>query len=70
MKGHDPSITFHQKTFFISRPKQIYVKTLTVSENTFKIKAMSPCTIFEILLRLAVFCKQIFLHGNEIAQYL
>ena len=27
-------------TFFISRTKQIYAKALTVSESTFKLKAM------------------------------
>ena len=41
-------------TFFISRTKQIYAKTLTVSKSTFKIKTMSPWTLFEILLTLAV----------------
>ena len=29
-------------TFFISRTKQIYAKTLTVSEAAFKMTVMSP----------------------------
>ena len=32
--------------FFISRTKQIFVKTLAVSESTFRIKAMLPWTLF------------------------
>ena len=38
------------KTFFISRTKQIYAKSLTLSERKFKIKAISSWTLFEILL--------------------
>ena len=57
-------------TFFISRTKQIYAKTLTISENTFKIKTMSPWALLEILLTSAIICKQRFLHENEIVQYL
>ena len=56
--------------FFISRTKQIYAKTLTVSENAFKTKVMSPWAPFEILLTSVVICKQIILHENEIVQYL
>ena len=37
-------------TFPISRTKQNYATTLTVSETTFKIKAISPRKLFEILL--------------------
>ena len=56
--------------FSISRTKQIYVTTLTVSETTFKIKAISPRKLFEILLTYTVICKQKLLHGNNIVQYL
>ena len=38
------------KTFFISRTKHIHAKTFTVSKSTFKMKAKSPWTFFEILL--------------------
>ena len=55
---------FHFKT------KQIYVKSLTVLESAFQIKAMLPWIFFEILLTSAVICKQRFLHENEIVQYL
>ena len=55
-------------TFYISRTKQIYAKTLTVSESKFK--AMSPSVLFEILLTSAVICKERILHKNEIVQYL
>ena len=48
-------------TFFISRTKQIYEKTLTAPESKFKIKT---------LLTSAVICKQRLLHENEIVQYL
>ena len=51
-------------TFFISRTKQIYAKTLTVSESAFKMKVMSPWTLFELLLTSAVICKQRLLHEN------
>ena len=46
------SIKTHIKLtiFFISRTKQICAETLTVSESTFKLKAMSRWTLFEILL--------------------
>ena len=57
-------------TFFISRTKQTYAKTLTVSESTFKMKVMSPSTLFELLLTSAVICKQRILRKNEIVQYL
>ena len=53
-----------QTTFFISRTKQIYLKTLTVSESTFKRKAISPGTHFEILLTSGVIYRQRFLHGD------
>ena len=58
------------KTFFISRTKQIYAITLTVSESTFKLSAISSWELFEILLTSAVICNERFLHRNEIAQYL
>ena len=58
------------KTFFISRTKQIYAITLTVSESTFKLSAISPWELFEILLTSAVICNERFLHRNKIAQYL
>ena len=57
-------------TFFISKTKQIYAKTLTVPESTFKIKAILPWILSEILPPSAVICKQRFLNGNEIVQYL
>ena len=57
-------------TFFISKTKQIYAKILTVSESTFKIKAMLPWILFEILLTSAGIYKQRFLHENKIVQYL
>ena len=41
-------------TFFISKTKQIYAKTLTVPESTLKIKAILPWILFEILLTSAV----------------
>ena len=53
-------------TFFISKTKHIYGKTLTVPKTTFKIKAMLPWILFEILSTSAVICKQRFLHENEI----
>ena len=49
---------------FVSITKQIYAKPFTVSENTFKIKAMSPWTLLDILLKSAVTCKQRLLHEN------
>ena len=57
-------------TFFISKTKHIYAKTLTVPKTTFKIKAMLPWILFEIFPASAVICKQRFLHENEIVQYL
>ena len=66
------SIKVHIKLtiFFISKTKQICAETLTVSESTFKLKAMSRWTLFEILLTSAVTCKQRFLHVNKILQIL
>ena len=49
---------------FVSITKQIYAKPFTVSENTFEIKAMSPWTLLDILLKSAVTCKQRLLHEN------
>ena len=46
------------KAFFISRTKQIYAKTSTVFASKFKIKAMSPWTLLEILLNSAAISKQ------------
>ena len=57
-------------TFFISRTKQMYTKTLAVSESTFKIKAMSPWTLFKIFLTSAVIYKPRFWLKNEIVQYI
>ena len=45
-------------------------KILTVPESTFKIKAMLPWIVFEILLASVFICKQRFSHENEIVQYL
>ena len=47
-------------TFFISKNKHIYAKKLTVPESTFKVKAILPWILFEILLTSAVICKQRF----------
>ena len=58
------------KMCLISKTKQIYPKILTVPESTFKIKAVLPWILFEILLTSAVICKQRFLHEAEIVQYL
>ena len=55
---------------FIPRAKQIYAKPLTISEITFKIKAMSTWALFKILITSAVIFKQKFLHKNKIVQYL
>ena len=52
-------------TFFISKTKQIYAKALTVSENTFKIKAMLPRILFKILLPSVFICKQIFARNTN-----
>ena len=41
-------------TFFISKTKQIYAKTLTIPESAFEIKAMLPWIVFEILLTSAL----------------
>ena len=56
--------------FFISRSKQIYATTLTISESAFKMKVMPLWTHFELLLMSAVICKQRLLHEKEIVQYL
>ena len=47
-------------TFFISRTKHIYAKTLTVSESTFKIKAKPPWKLFEISLHQQLFANKDF----------
>ena len=60
---------YETNNIFISKTKQIYGKTLTVPENTSKIKAMLPWILFEILITSVVIHKQRFLHENEIAQY-
>ena len=57
-------------TFFISKTKHIYAKALTVPKTRFKIKAMLPWILFEVFPASEVICKQRFLHGNEIVQYL
>ena len=57
-------------TIFISRSKQIYPKTLTVSESAFEMKVMSPWTLFKLLFTSAAICKQKRLHENKIVQYL
>ena len=57
-------------TFFVSKTKQIYTKTLAVPGSVFKIKAILACTLFEIVLTSAVICKQRFLRKNEIMKYL
>ena len=49
-------------TFYVSKTKQIYAKTFTLSQSTLKIKAMSLGHFFEILLMSAGICKQTFLH--------
>ena len=55
--------------FFISQTKHIYAKTLTVPKTKFRIKAMLPWILFEILPTSAVICKRTFLHENEIVQH-
>ena len=57
-------------TFFIPRIKQIYAKTLNVSESKFEIQAKSACTLFEILRTSADISNQRLFHENEIVQYL
>ena len=59
-----------QTTGFISKPKQIHAKTLTVLESILKIKTMLSWILFELLLTSAVTYKQRFLYKNEIVQYL
>ena len=54
----------------ISKTKQIYAKNITVPESAFKIKAMLPWILFEILVTSVVIGKQTFLQENEIVQYL
>ena len=60
-------------TFFISKTKQIYAKTLTVPASAFEIKAkpwiltLLTCVT---LLTSTVIPKQRFLHKNKILQYL
>ena len=46
----------------LTKTKQIYAKTFTVSQSTLKIKSMSLGHYFEILLMSAGICKQTFLH--------
>ena len=53
-------------TFFISRPQQIYAKTLTISENAFKMKVMSAWTLFELLLTSGLTCKQRLLQETRL----
>ena len=36
-------------SYFISKTKQIYAKTLTVLESTFKMRAKLPWMLFEIV---------------------
>ena len=55
-------------TIFVSRTKQNYAKTLTISESTFKMKVMSPWTLFEVLVSSAVIGKQRLLDENEVMQ--
>ena len=57
-------------TFFISRTKHIYAKSLTVPDSAFKMFVMSDWTLFEVLLTSAVISKQRLLHKNKIVQYL
>ena len=38
-------------TFYVSKTKQIYSKTLTVSERAFKIKTIIAWALFEIFAR-------------------
>ena len=45
-------------SFFISKTSHIYAKTLSVSQSTFKILAMSPWMLFEIVLMSALISKQ------------
>ena len=52
---------FMKLTFFTSRTKQIYAKALTVSENLFKIKTMSPQTLFTFQFHFSL-SKQVHIH--------
>ena len=46
-----------QATFFISKTKQIYAKTLAVPESAPKIKVMLPWILFKFCLCQQLFCK-------------
>ena len=58
-------------SFFISETKQIYAKKLTVSESTFKIKAVLP---YSVTSRNFVYVRSYLqtktFAGNELVQYL
>ena len=58
-------------SFFISETKQIYAKKLTVSESTFKIKAVLP---YRVTSRNFVYVRSYLqtktFAGNELVQYL
>ena len=47
-------------SYFISKTKQIYAKTLTVLESTFKMRAKLPWMLFEIWLCQQLFAKKDF----------
>ena len=57
------------RTFFVSRTKQVYGKTLSVSESTFKVKVMSLWHLMNFCLRSSYLQTKIF-HKNQIVQYL
>ena len=57
-------------TFLISGTKRIFTRLLSVPESSIKTKVRSHWADFLILLTSAVICKQRFLYGNEIVQYL
>ena len=57
--------------FFISRTKKVEAKTLAVLKvYSNKGNVFLLFHFFEILLKSAITCKQILLHGNGIVQYL
>ena len=57
-------------TFLFQEVDVFSQNCLALSEILIKIKIMVYVTLFVILLTSAVICKQRFLYGNEIVQYL
>ena len=57
-------------TFLFQEVDVFSQNSLALSEILIKLKIKVYVTLFVILLTSAVICKQRFLHGNEIVQYL